>query len=80
MSDYQEKLMEIGLNIAFYRKKKGLRQQDLADKIFITREQLSRIESPKNNSSTSVSTLLAISDALDINIKQLFDFKSDNKK
>lgn len=72
----QEKLIEIGLKIAYYRKKKGLRQQDLADKIFITREQLSRIESPKSSSSTTISTLLAISDALEIDVKQLFDFDS----
>ena len=76
MQNYEERLMEIGLNIARYRKKRGLRQQDLADKIFISREQLSRIESPKNNSSTTITTLLTISDVLEIDIKQLFDFEN----
>lgn len=70
----EEKLIEIGLNIAYYRKKKGLRQRDLADKVYISQEQLSRIESPRSNASTTISTLLAISDALEIDVRQLFDF------
>jgi len=69
-----EKLKEIGLKIAYYRKKKGLRQQDLAELIFVSKDRVSKIESPNSKAFTSVLTLLAIADALEIDVRQLFDF------
>lgn len=71
----QEKVKQVGLNIAFYRKDAGLKQSELADKAFISRVQLSRIESPNNKSSASLDTLLSISDALGIDVRELLDFR-----
>ncbi len=38
--------IEVGLNIAFYRKKVGMTQEQLAEKIDISRAHLSAIEAP----------------------------------
>ena len=73
---YREHFIDLGLNIKFYRTKKGYTQEQLAEQIHISKQQLSKIESPNNLASTSLYTLDAIADALDIDICQLI---SSNK-
>lgn len=75
MKDHNEKYRQLGLNISHYRKIRGLTQEKLADITHISRGHLSHIEAPKMTSSFSISLLFDIADALDIEVKQLFDFK-----
>ena len=56
----------IGLNIAYYRKKNKLTQEELADIVGISRVHLSKIEAPNIDSSISLVTLFDIADALEI--------------
>ena len=42
----REKYLELGLNIAFYRKRCGLTQEALAERVGISRSHLSAIEAP----------------------------------
>lgn len=56
----------IGLNIAYYRKLKGITQLQLAEYINISRTHMSNIEAPNMSTSISLETLLDIADALDI--------------
>ncbi len=63
----------IGLNIAYYRKLKGISQIELAEKINISRTHMSRIETALCEPPLHV--LLDIAEALDIDIKDLLDFK-----
>ena len=63
----------IGLKIAELRAKRGLTQQQLADKIGISKSYLSKIESPNTIKSFSLDVLFSISDELDINITDLFE-------
>ena len=44
---YTEKYRQIGLKIAYYRKLRGLTQEELAEKVNITREHLGRLERGK---------------------------------
>lgn len=62
---------DIGFNIAYYRKKKKLRQQDLADMSNISRTHLQRIET---GHSASLDTLFCIAEALGIEAYKLFMF------
>lgn len=64
----------IGLNIAYYRKLKGITQMQLAEQINISRTHMSNIEAPNMPTSISLETLLDISDALDIPVMNLLDF------
>lgn len=69
-----EEYKRIGLNIAYYRKLKGITQLQLAEKIDISRTHLSNIEAPNMTTSISLETLLDIADTLDVSAAQLLDF------
>ncbi len=64
----------IGLNIAYYRKLKGLTQLQLAETINISRTHMSNIEAPNMPTSLSLDTLLDIADALEITAANLLYF------
>lgn len=64
----------IGLNIAYYRKLKGITQMKLAEEINISRTHMSNIEAPNMPTSISLDTLLDIADALDIPAANLLYF------
>lgn len=64
----------IGLNIAYYRKLKGITQLKLAEKVNISRTHMSNIEAPNMPTSISLDTLLDIADALDIPAANLLYF------
>lgn len=70
-AQYRQYFIELGLNIKYYRVKKGLTQQELADFVYLSKQQISRIESPNNSTSTKLDTLYAIAEALDVDIRQL---------
>ena len=57
---------KIGLNIAFYRKLKGLTQMQLAEQVGISRTHMSNIEAPAMVTTMSIDVLLSIAEALEI--------------
>ena len=68
-----EKYKRLGLNIAYYRKEKGLSQIELAEKIDISRTHMSRIETA--DCAVSLDVAFEICDVLGIKPVQLFDFR-----
>lgn len=64
----------IGLNIAYYRKLKGLTQLQLAETINISRTHMSNIEAPNMPTSISLETLLDIADVLETPAASLLYF------
>jgi len=68
----QEFLNDFGSNLRKIRKRKSITQEKLAFSIGIEISQISRIERGILN--TSISTASSIAKALDIPIKELFDF------
>ena len=60
-------------NIKKYRKRAGLTQQELADKIGVSMHYISQIESQKANKYFTLIVVGRIADALMIDIRQLFD-------
>jgi len=78
-TQYHEYFIELGLNIKYYRVKLGYTQQELADKVYLSKQQISRIESPNSSSITKLDTLYAIAEALDVDICQLLP-SNKNKK
>ena len=65
----------LGLNIAYYRKERGLSQMQLAERINISRTHMSRIETA--DCAVSLDVIFDICDALNINPSKLFDFRKD---
>ena len=67
------KYMLFGLNIAYYRKEKGLSQSRLAELVNISRTHMSRIETA--DCAVSLDVVFDICDALDLKPSKLFDFR-----
>ncbi len=65
-----DKLLILGQRIRFERLKKGLSQEELAEKTDLSRRAISCIECGVNDA--KYTTLLKIADALDIDISILF--------
>ena len=64
----------IGLNIAYYRKLKGITQMQLAEQINISRTHMSNIEAPNMPTSISLDRLFDIADSLEVPVASLLDF------
>lgn len=72
-TELYDKYRYLGLNIAYYRKERGLSQSELAEKVNVSRTHMSRIETAQ--CAVSLDVVFAISDALQINPAKLFDFR-----
>jgi len=68
-----EQYKEIGRKIVFYRNLRGLSQEDLADKIGISRSYISKIEAPNSDVSFSLDVLFTIAAGLDIDVAAFFN-------
>ena len=60
-------------NIKKYRKLAGITQQELADRANLTMNYIAKIESNKMQRGFTIATVGRIADALNIDIKKLFD-------
>lgn len=61
-----ENYTELGMNIAYYRKKKGLTQEQLAEKAGISRSHLSSIEAPNIIKPLSLELLFKVARVLEV--------------
>ena len=73
LEKHYDKYQQIGLNIAFYRKKSGMSQSTLAEKANISRTHMSRVETA--DCAISLDTLFQISEALNITPEKLLEFR-----
>lgn len=69
----RDRLIELGLTIAAFRKLRGLSQEQLAVKAQISRSFLSCIEAPNVVKAFSVDILYNIADALDVRAGDLLN-------
>lgn len=74
-TNHQKQLIQLGLNIAHYRKLRGLTQQELALEISMSRTHLSNLEAPGKVTSISLDKLFTIAEVLQIPVTALLDFK-----
>ena len=70
-----DKYRQLGLNIAYYRKERGLSQSQLAEAANISRTHMSRVETA--DCAVSLDVVFDICDALHVTPKQMFDFRED---
>lgn len=71
---HNSQYIEIGYNIAYYRKHKGLTQEQLAELLDVSRQHIGAIEAPNIVRPVSLELLFNIADILEIDIRLLFDF------
>ena len=70
---------QIGGKVAYYRRLRGFTQQELADRAHISASVVGRLERGKYNDSISLSLLLEIADALEIDFCLLLSFNDEEK-
>ena len=63
---YETEYLQLGLRIAYYRKLRGLTQEQLAEKIDRTPAFIGHVEAPNINKAISLDTLFDIAKALDV--------------
>ena len=71
----QNQYRQLGLTIAYYRKLKGITQMQLTENVNLSRTHISNLEAPNMPTSISLDKLFDISEALNVPIKNLFDFR-----
>ena len=71
---FGDKLIRLGLNISYFRKVKGLTQEQLAELVGVERSYISKIEAPNMYTSFSMELLCKIAVVLDVTESRLFDF------
>ncbi len=72
---HREKYLQLRSNIAYYRKMKEYTQDQLAEKIDISRTHMSNIEAPGMDKSLSLDVLFDIADALEVSVSKLFEIR-----
>ena len=72
--DNSDKYIELGYNIAYYRKHAKLTQEQLAEKLNISRQHLGAIEAPNIVRIISLDLLFNIATVLDIDAYKLLQF------
>ncbi len=65
-------------NIRYYRRKKGLTQEMLAEKAELSISYIKQIESCKEYKNVTLTSILKLSKALDIPVNELFYEKKEN--
>ena len=71
----RDKYIALGLNIAYYRKREGMTQEQLAEKANISRSYLGEIEAPNMITTISLEILFNIAKALNVPAYKLIEFR-----
>ncbi|QDR81795.1 helix-turn-helix domain-containing protein [Sporomusa termitida] len=77
-STNDERYRQIAKKIVYYRIRRGLSQDELADKVGISKSYLSKIEAPNSAKAFSLDVLFAIADGLEVDVIQFFMPVNDN--
>lgn len=71
--DYAENYKKLGLKIAYFRKLKGLTQEQLAEILDVDTSFIGQIEAPNIHKPITLTTLFRIADALEMAPGELLD-------
>lgn len=74
-SIYAEQYRQIGLKIAYYRKLRGLTQEELAEQVGLTPAYIGHLEAPNIAKALSLDTLFDIATVLDVAPKKFLTFE-----
>lgn len=75
--DNSERYRDLGCAIAYYRKRKNLTQEQVADRVGISRQHMGAIEAPNMVRAISLEVVFNIAAVLEIEPYILFKFNPD---
>lgn len=78
-ANYAERYQRIGRNIAYYRKKRSLRQKDLAAMLNTETSYVGQLEAPNLSKSFSLDKLFMIAAALEVPVHLLLMDTTENE-
>lgn len=70
-----DRYIQLGLNISYFRKLRGYTQEELAEKVGISRSYISAVEAPNIIKTISLELLFDLADALQTEPHKLLEFK-----
>lgn len=70
----------IGAKVAFYRTLRGLKQQELADKVNMSRSTINKVERGSYNDNLSIDMLITLAKGLNINVRMLLEITADEEQ
>lgn len=71
---YESEYLQLGLKIAYYRKLRGLTQEQLAERIERTPAFVGHVEAPNISKAVSLDTLFDIASVLEVPVYKFFLF------
>ena len=72
-TQYQNQYIRFGLKIQYYRKLRGMTQEDFADRIGKSWSFVAKIESPTRAFGVSMVTLFKMAEVLEVPVSKLFE-------
>lgn len=77
---YGEKLVALGLNIAYYRKLRFLTQEKLAEKANVSISTIRKLENPNLFMGITFDKICRLAVALDVTESELLDFRDPKRR
>lgn len=74
-AEYENQYLQLGLKISYYRKLRGLTQEELAEKVDLSPAFIGHVEAPNVSKAISMDTLFDIAKALEIPPYKLLYFE-----
>lgn len=75
--EFEMEYLQLGLKIAYYRKLRGLTQEELAERIDRTPAFIGHVEAPNIKKAVSLDTLFSIASVLDVPAYKFLIFDDD---
>ena len=75
--DHAERYRDLGCAISYYRKRKGLTQEQVAERVGISRQHMGAIEAPNMVRAISLEVLFNIAEVLEIEPYLLLKFSPE---
>ena len=72
-TEFEQAYIKFGLKVQYYRKLKGITQEDFAEKIGRSWSFIAKVEGPTNPCGVSMETLFKIARVLDVPVSKLFE-------
>ena len=76
-SQYKMNVIKIGLKIAYYRKLRGMTQEELAEACELSAGYVAQLEGPNSFFCPSLKTLFVIGEVLNVPVSKLVDIEND---